>query len=98
MHSKSLLHVYHNPQPLPFLGDLFFLLDGLMGNDKIHGNDVIGSARMGTNLGEDAEGPAPVGNVLTVQAAQRALRKGVFLAFSIRLHFFKQENFPLKLR
>lgn len=43
-----------------------------MGNGKIHRNGVSGSARTGMNLGEDVEGPAPLENALTVQAAQRS--------------------------
>lgn len=52
-----------------------------MGNDKIHGNDVSGSARMGMNLGEDVEGPAPLENALTVQAAQESAQERYVAGF-----------------
>lgn len=53
-------------------GFFFPLLDGLMGNGKRHGNDVIGSAKMGMDLGEDVEGPAPLENALMIEAAQQS--------------------------
>lgn len=43
-----------------------------MGNGKIHRNGVSGSARMGMHLGEHVEGPTPLENAVTVQAAQQS--------------------------
>lgn len=64
-----------------------------MGNGKIHRNGVSGSARTGMNLGEDVEGPAPLENALTVQAAQRSSQERCVPGFLIQLHFFNKKTF-----